>query len=271
MTRIGKIARLPQSVRTELNRWLQDGEPGKTLVVWLKGRKVVSEVLAEQFAGRAVTEQNLSEWKSGGYQDWLRHEEARAFVENLTEQSDELDETADGMEISDRFGSILAAEMTRLAPMLLEKETDPDKRWQRLREVHRELSQLRRDDHRAVRTLIKRDRHNREPERADEDKDKRLEKEHRQKLCAPFWAKLQLAAVAELFGGGESGREIAAFILECQNDLPCGKLGRKAAAESNQSNRIKPNERKPATNLVVLFFGISLSCLDCDFVLNPLL
>jgi hypothetical protein len=40
---------------------------------------------------------------------------------------------------------LLTIELARLATALLEKETDPEKRWQRLCEVHRQLSQLRRE------------------------------------------------------------------------------------------------------------------------------
>ncbi len=35
MTRNGKIARLPDKIRNQLNRRLQDGEPGNVLVEWL--------------------------------------------------------------------------------------------------------------------------------------------------------------------------------------------------------------------------------------------
>ena len=75
MTRNGKIARLPLEIRNELNRRLQDGEPGKALVDWLNAVTLVQEILKEQFGGRPVNEQNLTEWKQGGYQDWLRHDE----------------------------------------------------------------------------------------------------------------------------------------------------------------------------------------------------
>jgi hypothetical protein len=34
MSRIGKIARLSQSVREQLNRRIEDGEPGRQLVKW---------------------------------------------------------------------------------------------------------------------------------------------------------------------------------------------------------------------------------------------
>jgi hypothetical protein len=101
-------------------------------------------------------------------------------------RSEDLEEAADGQEISDRFAGLMAVEIAQLATALLEKETDPEKRWKRLCEVHRELSQLRRDDHRAVRTLIERQNWIRQSEREDQDEDKRCEKEHSKRRCAPF-------------------------------------------------------------------------------------
>jgi hypothetical protein len=71
MTRTGKIARLPREIREQLNRRLQDGEPGKKLVEWLNSLPEVKAALNTQFGGRRVSEQNLSEWKAGGYRDWL--------------------------------------------------------------------------------------------------------------------------------------------------------------------------------------------------------
>jgi len=151
ITHIGKIGRLPKSIRDQLGRRIEDGEPGKELVKWLNGLSGVQRVLKEQFGGRAVTKQNLSEWKQGAHQEWLRQKETRSLVSRLTEQSDDLDEAADGMEISDRFAGVLAVELIRQAMTRLEKETDPEKCWQIICEVHRVFSQLRRDDHRAVR------------------------------------------------------------------------------------------------------------------------
>ncbi|MGA3267891.1 MAG: hypothetical protein ABSE16_13835 [Verrucomicrobiota bacterium] len=60
MNRNGKIARLPGVIRDELNRRLQDGEPGKNLVQWLNGLPKVKKLLADQFAGRPIARQNLS-------------------------------------------------------------------------------------------------------------------------------------------------------------------------------------------------------------------
>ena len=92
---------------------------------------------------------------------------------------------------------------------LLEKETDPEKRWQRLREVHRELSQLRRDDHRAVRTMIKRDRWNRQTEREDAEIEERFEKKRKNQRVNLFFAMHGKTALAESLGGGEYGKKWA--------------------------------------------------------------
>src|ERR1035437_1767825 len=142
-THVGKIGRLPKSIRDDLGHRIEDGEPGRESVKWLNGEPRAQEIVKKQFGGRAVTEQNLSEWKQTGHPEWLRQEQTRSLVAKLTEHAQDLGEASDGQEISDLFASVLAAELAQLAAALLEKETDPEKRWQRLREVHRELSQLR--------------------------------------------------------------------------------------------------------------------------------
>jgi hypothetical protein len=86
------------------------------------------------------------------------------------------------MEISDRYASVLSVEFVALTKKLLEEKTDTKERWQCLREVFRELTQLRRDDHRAVRTVIKRDRWNREVEREEEEDLERMKQEHKKHL-----------------------------------------------------------------------------------------
>jgi len=70
MTRNGKIARLPNAIRNELNERLLDGERAVTLVAWLNGLPQVQAVMREVFEGRPVTEDNLSQWRNGGYLAW---------------------------------------------------------------------------------------------------------------------------------------------------------------------------------------------------------
>src|SRR5439155_9583204 len=89
LTRNGKIARLPLAVRQELNRRLDEGEQGKKLVAWLNGLPEVQAIVATEFGGRAIREQNLSEWKQGGYRDWLAKQEALGIAERLGEDATE--------------------------------------------------------------------------------------------------------------------------------------------------------------------------------------
>jgi hypothetical protein len=240
ITHIGKIGRLPKCTRDDLGRRIEDGEPGKELVKWLNGLSGVQRVLKEQFGGRAVTEQNLSEWKQGGHPEWLRQEETRSLVSKLTEQSDDLDEAADGQEISDRYASVLAAEFTRLATTLLEKETDPEKRWQIICEVHRELSQFQRDGHRAVRTRIKRDRWNREVEREEEEDLERMKQENKKRLTDMCFASLHNQTVAEGFGGGKHGEKMAELLYRLRFDLPLEGLDSELPGETRPAP-VKPN------------------------------
>src|SRR5579863_2879947 len=123
MTHIGKIGRLPKRLREQLGRRLENNFLGSEIVQWLNDQKETQDILDRYFQGRLITEQNLSEWRQTGHQDWLRRQEAEAAVKNLLEYSDDLEVVADGQNLSDRFAAILAAEMTRLAVALLEPET----------------------------------------------------------------------------------------------------------------------------------------------------
>src|SRR5438128_22041 len=108
MTRNGKIARLPREVRDLLNRRLQDGEPGTKLVDWLNDQTDVQAVLAAEFEGRAISEQNLSEWKAGGYRDWLAQQEALEMIGRLSADTAELKEASREL-LTDKLAVWLAA------------------------------------------------------------------------------------------------------------------------------------------------------------------
>jgi hypothetical protein len=92
LTRNGKIARLPLAVRQELNRRLDNGEQGKKLVAWLNSLPEVQAIVAAEFGGKPIREQNLSEWKQGGYRDWLAKQEALEIAERLREDATQWNE-----------------------------------------------------------------------------------------------------------------------------------------------------------------------------------
>jgi hypothetical protein len=103
-----KTARLPKAVRDELNRRLENGQPGKQLVTWLNGLPEVQAVLAADFGGKPVREQNLSEWKQGGYRDWVTQQEALELAARLGEDAAELS-AADRPPLTDTLALWLAA------------------------------------------------------------------------------------------------------------------------------------------------------------------
>ncbi len=87
MTRIGKIARLPDALRDELNRRLREGESGPRLLAWLNSLPDVQAVLTEQFGGRPINPQNLSDWRQGGYWDWITHQHTLELAQRLAAEA----------------------------------------------------------------------------------------------------------------------------------------------------------------------------------------
>src|SRR6202044_1603752 len=142
--RTGKIARLPYAVRRELNQRMRDGEPGGPLADWLNGLPEVQSILATQFKGQPIRKQNLSQWRRGGYQDFLKEEQTRQELKTFLEEIKGLQEAApDGL--TDQVAFFLAAQIAlelkelKAAPNGVEK----DKRW---RELTASLMALRRGD-----------------------------------------------------------------------------------------------------------------------------
>src|SRR6185436_17115956 len=121
MTRTGKIARLPRDIREELNRRLLNGEQGKRLVAWLNGTAEVRARLKTEFGGRAISEQNLSEWKQGGYREWQAHQDALAHARELASSASELNLTTPAM--ADHLATVLTA---RYTAALAEWDGDPE-------------------------------------------------------------------------------------------------------------------------------------------------
>jgi hypothetical protein len=148
MTRNGKIARLPYDIREELNRRLRDGKSGPALLKWLNGEPECQKVLDEEFEGRPISKQNLSEWKQGGYKEWERKQETRERVQVMMEKATDLEKDAGGMANADRLGTILAADLV-VAMEQIGSIEDPKERWARQKEIARELDRLRREDHHA--------------------------------------------------------------------------------------------------------------------------
>jgi hypothetical protein len=96
VARKGKIASFPLAIREEVNRRLLDGHPGSKILPWLNGLADVLQVLDERFGEEPVTPQNLSEWRQGGYEEWLQRREQVQRLGELAKFASELGQAAGG-------------------------------------------------------------------------------------------------------------------------------------------------------------------------------
>jgi len=169
MTRTGKIARLPRDLREQLNRRLADGEPGIHLVEWLNRLPQVQQTLAECFSGREISEQNLSEWKQGGYRDWEARQETLAQARELAADAKEISEAADGS-LADHLAMTLTA---RYAGLLSgwdgEANDEFRQKLRALRWLSQDVVELRRGDHSAPRLKLEQDQLKEKQEWSEEE------------------------------------------------------------------------------------------------------
>jgi hypothetical protein len=158
-TRLGKIARLPRTVRNELNQRLDDGEPGHRLVEWLNGLPEVQAVLAAEFAGWPINAQNLTDWKQGGHRDWIAQQDTLELVQRLREDAAEL--RAEGRpSLMDSLALWLVARYAVAARLIA--QTEGAAGFRLLRELCADVVKLRRSDHSAERLRMERERAERE-------------------------------------------------------------------------------------------------------------
>jgi hypothetical protein len=68
--RKGKIARLPKALRDEVCQRMEDGATYGSILTWLNELPEVKAMLEAQFKGDGVNEQNLTNWRQGGFLEW---------------------------------------------------------------------------------------------------------------------------------------------------------------------------------------------------------
>ena len=168
MTHTGKIARLPHDIRNELNRRIQDGEPGCQLVDWLNAMPETQALLQRWFKGRPINEPNLTDWKQGGYLEWLTQQDSLARAVELAANATELNDAAPGL-MSDHLATVLVA---RYADELADwngEATDEFRRKLRiLRDFCHDVVELRRGDHDAATLKMEQQLLDRDQEQPDE-------------------------------------------------------------------------------------------------------
>ena len=95
-----KIGRLPFAVRNELNERIRDGAQGAELLDWLNGLKETKRILREmggpRFVAAAINAQNLTDWRSTGYKDWLEDQADADRIRRVAELSHTIATAAGG-------------------------------------------------------------------------------------------------------------------------------------------------------------------------------
>lgn len=157
MTRNGKIARLPREIREQINCRLDDGIPGVEIVAWLNASREVRKVLKSLFDGHPINEQNLSDWKQGGFLDWQKQQEIQNLARAWAENADELTKSAGGP-LSDAASALLGMQYLRMIESMSTAASVQREDWARLRELCHDLVALRKGDHAAERLKIERER-----------------------------------------------------------------------------------------------------------------
>ena len=246
-TRTSKIARLPKALRHQLGQHIEDGRRGTDLVQWLNNLPDVQKLTAEQFGNSPISEQNLSDWKQSGHQDWLRRQEAQeAALSLLTAGEDlNLEDASQQRKLLDNFAAVLAVELSRLSMLLLQKETDPEKKWKLVCQINKQLTQLRRDHDRVTRTTIVEERASRDAERQKQAEAKHAREEEKQR----YLAMLEEGERKDLnsrvkFGFGPDAEQKAELYFRLKCDLPLENLVNEIWPELDmgKSNQIAPNK-----------------------------
>ncbi|MDR3405263.1 MAG: hypothetical protein P4L99_22400 [Chthoniobacter sp.] len=117
----------------------------------------VQALVEAEFDGCPVSVHNLSQWKKGGYQDWLRYQEAVALAEHLYERGEEM-QTAqkDRRPMTEVFSLWMTS---RMAVSTREIENlKGEARWRRQRQFCADLMKMRRAEHDAEKLQIERER-----------------------------------------------------------------------------------------------------------------
>jgi hypothetical protein len=148
--RTGRIARLPKATRDQLNQMILDGVPYAEII----------QKLGEE--GKDLVEKNLTTWRAGGYQDWLRQQQRIELIQSKHEMAMDLLGQNPGTSLHEASRQIAAAQLCELIvdfdpAILLDALREKPEFYARLLSVLARLSEsdLACAHHRAQEALLK--------------------------------------------------------------------------------------------------------------------
>jgi hypothetical protein len=136
--RNGKIARLPQALRAQLNQRLADGLPGPALLDWLNALPETRSLLVESFDGLPISLQNLSQWRQGGFAQWLAERNLQDHCHDLRHFAYRLEETGPPFgHVADDLLTVLSAQYAQLVAAACGLDGGQTRQWEeRLQALH---------------------------------------------------------------------------------------------------------------------------------------
>lgn len=152
MARNGKIARLPLAIREQLNRRLLEGETANKILPWLNALPEVAAVLQEDFEGLRVSDQNLSEWRQGGFAEWESRQARLAHTKELAHYAGKL-ASANSTSIAEGGAAIASGKLLELLEAV-EDKIEPEA----LGEIINGLTSLRRVEVASAKVEVGRER-----------------------------------------------------------------------------------------------------------------
>ena len=78
----GKIVSLPQKLRDQLNRRLDNGEPPHLMARWLNSLPEVQSLFGSSFDSQPNSRQNIRKWSRHGFRAWKMRQRALEFAAN---------------------------------------------------------------------------------------------------------------------------------------------------------------------------------------------
>ena len=152
-THRGKIGRLPTELREQVNRRLEAGQRGAILVAWLNGLPEVQAILVDEFDGKPIREQNLSDWRKYGFKEWRRRREATAMAAEIGELP-----VAGNSPVTNQIATWGSVRYLMAVRELVDNQADNTSKLATLREFTRDVIDLRRSEHRTARLEFEQER-----------------------------------------------------------------------------------------------------------------
>lgn len=144
----GKIGRLPEEVREQLNGRLENGEESPGLVDWVNGLPTVQSVVAAE---------DMAEWMEGGYRDWVAQRRALQETQGLAVAVSAL-QGGGGQGLTGTLAQFLAAQYAVAARAMVRDAAGKPVELERLRALCRDVAQLQRGDQNSERLGLDRQR-----------------------------------------------------------------------------------------------------------------